>query len=204
MSSQRLFAAGPLAGLATAGLFLTMNGLLADGGEVQLDERPPLRIIPFVQEETPPLVPTPKWDVPKPDPVDLPPVDVIPDPPCDCEGGPYVGPIKPTGPKPVDPGPTFNSLADGAQMPLVRVQPKYPQRAAVKGIEGYVVVSLTVAADGSVPYETILIADEEPAGVFGTAAKKAASKFKYKPKVVDGQAMSVSDVRYRFTFELEK
>ncbi len=204
MSSQRLFAAGPIAGLATAGLFLTMNGLLADSGEVLLDERPPLRIVEYVQDETPPLDPQKKWEVIEPEEVKLPPVEDIPETSCDCEDVPTVGPIAPEPPTLSESGPTFGGLADGAQLPLVRVQPQYPRRAMERGIEGYVVVSLTVAPDGTVPFDSILIADEEPVGVFDKAAKKAASKFKYKPKVVDGVAQAVSGVQYRFTFEFKQ
>lgn len=204
MSSQRLFAAGPLAGLATAGLFLTMNGLLADGGEVQLDERPPTRIVNYVQDPVPPLVPQDDWEIEEPEPAKKAPIEDIPKAPIDGGDGPYVGPIEPTRPSDPDTGLTFNALSDGAQMPLVRVQPKYPQREASRGVEGYVVVSLTVAADGSVPVDSIQVAESEPKGAFDRAAIKAASKFKYKPRVVDGVAVPVAGVQYRFTFELEK
>lgn len=204
MSSQRLFAAGPIAGLATAGLFLTMNGLLADSGEVLLDERPPIQIVDFVQEPTPPLVPEDDWTVEEPEPAKKAPIEEIPETVFEGGDGPYVGPIKPKRPTPPDTGPNFNTLADGAQLPIVRVQPQYPRRAMERGIEGYVVVSLTVAPDGTVPFDSILIADEEPVGVFDKAAKKAASKFKYKPKVVGGVAQAVSGVQYRFTFEFKQ
>lgn len=204
MGTQRLFAAGPLAGLATAGLFLTMNGLLADTGEVQLDERPPLRVVDYVQEETPPLVPQQKWEVIEPEEVKLPPVEDIPETSCDCEDVPTIGPIAPEPPTIRESGPTFGTLADGAQLPLVRVQPQYPRRAIERGIEGYVVVSLLLEADGTVPYDSIIVIEAEPAGVFDAAAKKAASKFKYKPKVVDGVAVAVAGVQYRFTFELDQ
>lgn len=203
MSSQRLFAAGPLAGLATIGLFLTMNGLVADGGEVQLDERPPLRIVDYVQENTTPPVPENQWVVDKPEPVEPAPIiDPLPgthggDPVINI--GPYIPP-KPEGPTGLNPG---NLLVDGDKLPLVRVQPEYPRRAIERGIEGYVVVSLTVAADGTVPYDSIVIADAEPAGVFDRAAKKAAAKFKYKPKVVNGVALPESGVQFRFSFNMK-
>ncbi len=91
---------------------------------------------------------------------------------------------------------------DGDYLPLVRVQPQYPRRAQERGVEGYVIVELTVNADGTVPPESILILEEDPKGYFGRAARKAAAKFKYKPKVVNGKPMPVTGVRYRFSFDL--
>jgi protein TonB len=92
---------------------------------------------------------------------------------------------------------------DGDYMPLVRVQPQYPRRAQERGVEGYVIVELTVDADGTVPRESILVLDAEPKGYFERAAIKAASKFKYKPKVINGKGVPVTGVKYRFTFDLE-
>ena len=204
MGTQRLFAAGPLAGLATAGLFLTMNGLLADTGEVQLDERPRKPVVDYVQDPETPLVPETDWEVEEPEPAKSAPIDDIPNTDFDGGDGPYIGPIKPDRPTGPDTGLSFDVLSDGAQMPLVRVQPQYPRRAIDRGIEGYVVVSLLLEADGTVPYDSITVIEAEPAGVFDAAAKKAASKFKYKPKVVDGVAVAVAGVQYRFTFELDQ
>jgi protein TonB len=36
--------------------------------------------------------------------------------------------------------------------------------------------------------------------MFNSASARAALKLKYKPKIVDGNATSVSDVLHRFTF----
>ena len=96
----------------------------------------------------------------------------------------------------------FGADEDGDYMPLVRVTAQYPNRAAERGIEGYVVVQLTVAADGSVPADSIVIINAEPKGYFEREAIKAARKFKYKPKVVNGIAQPVSGVQYHFSFNL--
>ncbi|MEC7960552.1 MAG: energy transducer TonB, partial [Pseudomonadota bacterium] len=42
-----------------------------------------------------------------------------------------------------------------------------------------------------------------PKGIFERASLKAALKFKYKPRVVDGQAIEVAGVQNKFTYELE-
>ena len=45
--------------------------------------------------------------------------------------------------------------------------------------------------------------DCSPRGIFERASLKAAAKFKYKPRVVDGQAIEVAGVQNKFTYELE-
>lgn len=201
MRSHRLFAAGPVAAMATSALFFTMQGLVADDGQVQLDPETPVRFIDYVQEVTPPPEIKEIWDVPKPEPVDpQPPIDpVIADP------DPTISTVVTTPPKPTsnrEPDIDFYGLSDGLQTLLVRVMPNYPRVAAAKGIEGYVIVSMTIAADGSVPVESIQVLEAQPGSIFNSAAKKAAAKFKYKPKVVDGKPVAVSGVRYRFSFTM--
>jgi protein TonB len=46
--------------------------------------------------------------------------------------------------------------------------------------------------------------DCQPSGVFEKASLKAAAKFKYKPRVVDGEAIEVAGVQNKFTYELEQ
>ena len=86
--------------------------------------------------------------------------------------------------------------------PLVRVNPVYPVRATERGIEGYVIVEFTIAADGSVKDERVIEAD--PERIFDRAALRAVSKWKYKPKIEDGKAVERTGVKVKFPFELEK
>ena len=46
--------------------------------------------------------------------------------------------------------------------------------------------------------------DCQPAGVFEKASLKASLKFKYKPRVVDGEPIEVGGVQNKFTYELEQ
>jgi len=48
-----------------------------------------------------------------------------------------------------------------------------------------------------------VVIEAQPPGIFDNAATQAALKFKYKPKVVDGEPIDVAGVRNRITFELE-
>ncbi|MFQ5347040.1 MAG: energy transducer TonB [Rhodothalassiaceae bacterium] len=99
-------------------------------------------------------------------------------------------------------GPMLGAPTDGDYLPLVRIQPQYPRRAAERGIEGYVIVQLTVTPQGTT--EDVKVIEADPPGYFERASIQAASKFKYKPKVVNGQPVKVEGVLYRFTFELEE
>ena len=42
-----------------------------------------------------------------------------------------------------------NPLAEGDVLPIVRIDPQWPRKALVEGIEGYVVVEVTIATDGA-------------------------------------------------------
>jgi len=94
------------------------------------------------------------------------------------------------------------ATADSDVAPLVRVLPVYPARAQERGIEGFVVVEFTIAADGTVKDPMVLAS--EPSKIFDRAALRAIRKWKYKPKVEDGVAVERPGVQVRMPFELEK
>ena len=91
--------------------------------------------------------------------------------------------------------------SDGDYLPLVKVEPLYPRRALSRGIEGYVIVSLTVTTSGST--KDVFIIESDPPGVFDRSAVNAALKFKYKPKMVDGKAVEVAGVKNLIKFQIE-
>lgn len=91
---------------------------------------------------------------------------------------------------------------DGDYLPIVKVAPIYPRRAQIRGIEGYVLLEFTVTATGSVRDPQII--ESDPPYIFDNSAKQAALKFKYKPKVVNGEAIEVPGVQNLITFKLEK
>lgn len=90
---------------------------------------------------------------------------------------------------------------DGEYLPIVKVAPSYPRRAQSRGIEGYVIVEFTVTKLGTVSDPVVVKA--EPEGLFDRAAIDAVLKFKYKPRVINGEAAAVSGVQNRITFELD-
>lgn len=91
--------------------------------------------------------------------------------------------------------------ADGEYLPIVKVQPIYPQRALSRGIEGYVIVQFTVTKQGTT--KNIHVVEAKPTGIFDRAAMQAAAKFKYKPRVIDGQPIEVPGVKNIIRFQLE-
>ena len=91
---------------------------------------------------------------------------------------------------------------DGEYLPIVKVAPIYPRRAQTRGITGYCIVEYTVTTSGAIRDPQAV--DCQPAGVFDSASVKAAAKFKYKPRVVDGEAIEVAGVQNKFTYELEQ
>ena len=96
------------------------------------------------------------------------------------------------------------SSGDGEYLPIVTVAPISPRRAQTRGITGYCIVTYTVTTTGAIrdPYVENE-SDCSPKGIFERASLKAAAKFKYKPRVVDGQAIEVAGVQNKFTYELE-
>ena len=91
--------------------------------------------------------------------------------------------------------------SDGEYLPIVKVAPVYPRRAQTRGIEGYVLLEFVVTRTGAVRDPVVL--ESKPPGIFDRAAVNAALKFKYKPKVVNGEPIDVAGVRNRITFELQ-
>ena len=90
---------------------------------------------------------------------------------------------------------------DGEYLPIVKVAPIYPRRAQTRGISGYCIVEYTVTTSGAIRDPRAI--DCQPSGVFDKASVKASLKFKYKPRVVDGEPIEVAGVRNKFTYELE-
>jgi len=92
-------------------------------------------------------------------------------------------------------------ISDAEYMPIVRVVPMYPRQAAMLGIEGYVIVSFTVTATGSVR-DCVIV--ESSNAIFNRSAVQAALKFKYKPRLVDGVAVEVHGVQTKLSYAFEE
>ncbi len=87
-----------------------------------------------------------------------------------------------------------------AFFPVVKDNPEYPRVAQRKGISGYVILQYTVTETGTV--EDITVLQSSPEGVFDEAARQAAIKYRYLPRIVDGEPTQVTGVKTRITFEM--
>jgi len=86
-------------------------------------------------------------------------------------------------------------------MPVFKPEPEYPIDALQQGIEGYVIVQFNVTEEGTV--ENPVVLESKPADTFDSSAIRAASKFKYKPKIVNDQAVRVDGVKHRIQYKIE-
>jgi protein TonB len=91
---------------------------------------------------------------------------------------------------------------DGEYLPIVKVAPMYPPSAQARGQEGWVLVEFTVTQSGSVTDPVVV--ESQPPGVFDEAAKRAVTKFKYKPRVENGKPIAVQHVQHLITFKMDK
>jgi protein TonB len=100
-------------------------------------------------------------------------------------------------------GPNLGAAASDTDIvPIVRVNPQYPVRAAERGIQGWVEVQFTISAAGTVKDAVVLNA--KPGTIFNRSALRAIQKWKYNPKIEDGEAVERPGVKVRLTFKLNE
>ena len=92
-------------------------------------------------------------------------------------------------------------VGEGDYLPIVKVAPIYPQRALSRGIEGFCVVQYTVTRQGTIR-DPFVVQGQCSSSLFERASIQAALKFKYKPRILDGQAVEVPGVQNKFTYEI--
>lgn len=93
------------------------------------------------------------------------------------------------------------SASDGEYLPIVKVAPTYPRGALSRGLEGEVLLEYTVTKQGTVRDPVVI---ESTSGIFDRAAIQSAMRYKYKPRIVDGEAIEVPGVRTRIAFRLDQ
>lgn len=93
-------------------------------------------------------------------------------------------------------------VGEGDYLPIVKVSPIYPDRALSRGVEGYCIVEYTVTRQGTTR-DPVVLEDQCTSSLFHRASIAAALKFKYKPRVIDGEAVEVPGVRNKFTYNIE-
>jgi len=91
--------------------------------------------------------------------------------------------------------------SDRDVIPLVRIEPEYPHRAASRGIEGWVLVQFSITPAGTV--KDAKVADASPKGYFEEAALKAIARWRYNPKVEGGVAVERRGIQVMLDFQIE-
>lgn len=201
---SRLVIGGVVALAVTAALFWTMSYLI-ETADSALDESGASNIVDFVRLKRDEQVERRQLKPEKPPPPEAPP----PQPPS-----PQMENLNPSAEKiaisaaPVETdiemsGGFSLGVGEGDYLPIVKVAPIYPQRALSRGIEGYCVVQYTVTRQGTTR-DPFVVEDQCTSSLFHSASVQASLKFKYKPRVIDGQAVEVPGVQNKFTYEIEE
>lgn len=92
-------------------------------------------------------------------------------------------------------------MNDGEAIPLMITEPRWPRKALMDGIEGFVRLCFTILPSGKAA--NVIIKDSKPRRLFNRAAQRAVYKWKFKPSVVDGKAVEQKDMCYTMLFKLE-
>ncbi len=201
MIAIRWFVSMILALLITLGLFFLMQALIATGAQIEQN----VNVVKIVDATMPEIEMEVVREIERPEPIeqlDTPPPE-IQERQVAVDAGPSLSIQRAAVQIETDLsiGGASISITDGEMLPLVNVTPTYPTRAASRGIEGWCQVSFTVTDTGGV--RDVVVVDAEPPEIFDTASIRAAEKFKFQPKVVDGKGVEVPNVQYVFRYQLE-
>lgn len=203
VSMKRTMSVLPLSMLVTLSLFFLMVSLI-EFADKDLDKGKRIKLpeiyMPEVEIETHRLIEKPD----KPEVDETPPPEIPEQDFEEIDGSAQVGAI---GTGKINTSLDLNigaglQVTDGEYLPIVKVAPQYPRRALSRGIEGYVILEYTVTKQGTVRDPVIIEAD--PPNIFNKAATRSALRYKYKPRVVDGEPIEVDGVRTKITFEIAK
>ena len=194
MNTSLRYPVAAIAGLLMSLALLWLMQTLTTGKSTEMVRRDSLPLVTFVRtrQETETRIRERVLPKPPPEPKALPrpELDIAPD-------------IRPEMPRPrfrmaLDIKPVFAGEAylglpsSGAMnrefMPVSRTPPQYPYQATRRRIEGWVRLSFLVTETGSV--EDVVLLESEPEGIFDRAAVRAVSKWKFKPRIVDGQPVA--------------
>lgn len=201
MSIVRLIVGGILGLLITLGLFVLMYTLI-ESADKSLDDKK-IRKLPDIHLPDRDIETNLDANKPdKPDEPEEPPPDLDTPEIQDIDVSAEAVNISPNTKADVNISATGFSGGGGEYLPIVKVAPIYPRRAQTRGITGYCTVEYTVTKTGAISNPVAV--DCQPKGIFEKASVKASLKFKYKPRVVDGEAVDVAGVQNRFTYELEQ
>lgn len=200
---QRYLVAATLGGIVTFGLFFMMQALIAIG-DARLDDAKRSKVIDFVrlkkdqnlqtkekkkpekekQEEAPP---PPKLNTSKAKP--------------DANSAGIQSDFNLNALSGSDNISIGTGSVDSDVIPLVRIQPAYPERAKERGIEGWVEIEFTISPRGTVENPQIIA--YHPSSIFNNSALRAIKRWKYNPRIVNGKPVPRTGVKVHLDFTLD-
>ena len=183
----------------TFGLLFLMQLLIATGRGA-LTEATAFRVTDFVRVERNEIIESKRDQPEKPPEPEQPPEIPTPNQADNFDNSMAVSMAAPAMDANLSIGGVGFGISDGEYLPIVKVAPVYPNRALTRGLEGYVIVEFTVTPQGTTRDAFVV---ESSSSLFERAAVNAALKFKYKPRVIDGQAVEVPGVQNKITFEIQ-
>ena len=201
MGAARFIISFVMASGVTFALFYLMQSMI--GVEGELDESAGVKVVDFVRVKRTEEVKKKEREPPKKEQIDdePPPPDFDMDQASDLDsGGIGISAAVDTSMN-LDTGGGFTmASADGDAVPMVRVPPQYPERAAQRGIEGRVLIEFTISKSGSVKDAKVIA--YEPSKIFNRSALKAVAQWKYNPKIENGKAVEQKGIRISIPFRL--
>jgi protein TonB len=197
-SSSRYVTAIVIGAFVTFGLLFVMQYMIASG-QGAMGDGSANRIVDFVRVERNEIIEEKKQKPDKPPEPELQPE--MPDPVINkFESAVQIAMVRPQMTMNTNLGGLGFNDGNGEYLPIVKVAPIYPQRAAARGLEGFVVVEYTVTTTGGTKD---VVAVESSSDLFNRAAIESAQKYKYRPRIIDGTPVEVAGVRTRIEFVLE-
>lgn len=203
---KRKFKAGGAGLVVSLSLFYLMSQLISGGKDLNKSDDSE-NFIEFVRIKKDDVVQEKKRQLPKkpPEPKKPPPpqkmsiaADEPSKPQMDMDMPKMDTALKGSGPYL---GPGGGAGGGSGVTPIVRLDPEYPRKAAMQGLEGWVRLKFDITAMGTV--ENVEVLESQPRRVFDMSAKRALLKWKYRPKMEEGKAVPQRGEMVQLDFKLE-
>jgi protein TonB len=187
--------------LVTFALLWIMQFMISTGRDA-LTATETLRFVDFVRVQREEITERRERKPEPPPPVDQPPPD-MPQPQLDnfdasAFTGISMGPVQTSIDRNISGGGL--QIVDGEYLPMFRQEPTYPTRALERGTEGYCVVEFTVTRLGTVENPRIV---ECSNSIFERSSLQAVLRWRYRPRVVNGEPIESPGVQTRLTYQID-
>jgi periplasmic protein TonB len=187
--------------VVTFALLWIMQFMISTGRDA-LTATETLRFVDFVRVQREEVTQRRERKPEPPPPVDQPPPD-MPQPQLDNVDANFTG---------ISMGPVQTSIdrnisggglqvVDGEYLPMFRQEPSYPIRAQERGLEGHCDVEFTVTRLGTVENPRIINCTSS---IFERSSLQAVQRWRYRPRVVNGEPIESPGVTTRLTYRMEK